>query len=449
MNHAALLLGSAALMIALPTRPASAQDAPPAAAAPTAQADAASAVSAARKVLAERYVLPDTAARLDAALGAAEARGDFAGLSGEALADAMNTVLRSVTPDGHLSVRYNPEGAASLARATPEQADDDDDNGLPPEYVREIARNNGGVAKLELLPGNLRYLQYDGFMWGTPAAESAIRTAMEFLRGGDAVIIDIRRNGGGSPGAVAALASYFLPPATKLMRFEMRGMPGEASETPAAPFSLADRPVYVLTSKGTFSAAEEFADHVSAFKFGTLVGENTGGGGFRNTFVPLPGGLVMSVSVGRAVHMVTGKDWEQVGIAPAIAVPAGQALARAELEAVTAIAAKAPAEERGELARLGEYYRGLAEPVDPGHPLADYAGTYGPRVLAVDASGALTVARTGRPATRLVAIGPDLFVPEAAPTQRFRFVTADNALEVDGPDGKPTRFARAAAAPAR
>ena len=71
---------------------------------------------------------------------------------------------------------------------------------------------------------------------------------------------------------------------------------------------------------------EEFADHVSAFKFGTLVGETTGGGGFRNTFVPLPGGLVMSVSIGRAVHMVTGKDWEGAGVSPDVNVPPAEAL---------------------------------------------------------------------------------------------------------------------------
>jgi C-terminal processing protease CtpA/Prc len=207
-------------------------------------------------------------------------------------------------------------------------------------------------------------------MWGTPAAKDAMATAAQFLRGGDAVIVDLRRNGGGDAAAVSALASYFLPPDTELMRFESRGNPGTVSKTSAVPFTLADRPVYVLTSKGTFSAAEEFSDHVSAFKFGTLIGENTGGGGFNNTFVPLPGGYVMSISYGRAVHMVTGKDWEQVGIAPAIAVAADQALLRAQAEAMTALAAKAPEDERDTDARLAAFYRAQLTPVDPGMPMA-------------------------------------------------------------------------------
>ena len=435
MNRFARLLGCAAIVIALPMipTPAPAQTA-------SATADASATIAEARKVLAERYVLPDTAAKLDAALRAAEQRGEFEGLSGEALADKMNAVLRTVTADGHLGVSYNP--ARSAAMLAEPQGDHDEDHELPPEYVRQIARANGGVERLERMPGNIRYMDYRGFMWDTPDAENAIRNAMEFLRGGDAIIIDIRRNGGGSPGAVAALASYFLPPATKLMRFEMRNMPGEASETSAVPFSLADKPVYVLTSKGTFSAAEEFADHVSAFKFGTLVGETTGGGGFRNTFVPLPGGLVMSVSVGRAVHMVTGKDWEAVGIPPAIAVPADQALTRAQAEAMTVLAAKLPKAERADAGRLAAFYRAQGTPVNPGHALADYTGTFGPRTIALDASGALTTRRGEGQAVRLIAVGPDLFVPETNPTQHFRFVPGENALLVDGPGGEPIRTTR-------
>lgn len=437
MNRIMLTLPLALLTLAAPAHP---QTAAPAAMAPAAAEET---INAARQILAERYVLPETAEQLDAALAKALAAGRFNGLQGEALADAINVTLREVTPDGHLSVSYNPARAAMLSSSP--QPDDTGGDEIPPQVARMIERMNGGVNRLEVLPGNIRYLDYRGFMWGTPAAEQALATAMEFLRGGDAIIIDLRKNGGGSPTAVATLASYFLPPETKLMRFEMRGMPGEASETRAAPFSLAGKPAYVLTSKQSFSAAEEFAAHVDAFDFATLVGETTGGGGFRNTFFALPGGQVMSVSIGRAVHMVTGKDWEGTGIAPAIEVPAERALARAQAEAMSAIAAAAPERERAGAQRLAAFYRAQAEPADPGAPAADYAGTYGPRVLAVDPQGNLTTRRGEQPAVRLVAVGPDLFAVEAAPTQQFRFVREGGAvvaLEVDGPNGEPQRSPR-------
>lgn len=397
-------------------------------------------IAAARKELLALYVLPDTGKKLAAALAQAEKEGAFKGLEGDALAAKVNGVMRTVTRDGHLSMRYDPRMAAVLA-AQPESTDDADAE-LPDSFKREIAEANAGVARLEVLPGNIRYMDYRGFMWGTPEAGAALAGAAQFLRGGEAVIIDLRRNGGGSAAAVRALASYFLPPDTRLMRFEQRGKPDDISQTSAVPFTLADRPVYVLTSKNTFSAAEEFADHVSAFKFGTLVGENTGGGGFNNTFVALPGGYVMSISYGRAVHMVTGKDWEQVGIAPAIAVPAADALTRAQVEAMTAIAAKAPADEREQDARLAAFYRAQLTPVDPGLPLTAYAGTYGPRTIAVDAGGSLTTAREGAMPVKLVAVGTDAFSPETAPQQVFRFVREGGAvvaLEHDLPGVPPQR----------
>lgn len=438
------LLPLAAMMFSA-AMPASAAPKAPAASAATA-VPAEVVVAAARKEVLARYVLPETATKLDAALAAAGAAHAFDSLQGEALANKVNDVMRTVTKDAHLSMTYAPEMAAALAGRP---LSDDEDGELPPEFIRQITRDNGGVAKLEVLPGNIRYLDYRGFEWGAPAATEAIANAMAFLRGGDAVIIDLRANGGGSPDAVAAMASYFLPPATKLMRFEMRSDAGQATATHAPPFSLAGKPVYVLTSKRTFSAAEEFASHVSAFGFGTLVGENTGGGGFRNTILPLPGGHVMSISVGRAVHALTGQDWEAVGVAPKIAVPADQALIRARSEAMAAIVAAAPASERPAAERILAYYRALAAPIDSGRQLADYEGRYGERTIARDAAGNLTTRRGDNPPTRLVAIGPDTFVPENTPTQRFSFVadgSAIVALDADGPGGQPQRAARAALA---
>lgn len=431
MKRLACLFGPSMIVLALagaaPAKPLLAQES----AGVVAPAPVAATIAAARKEVLARYVLPETAAKLDAALARAESQGAFSGLSGEALAVKINAVMRTVTADGHLSVSYDPATAAELA-AHPDSNEEDPD--LPESYKRDMIRSNGGVVRMEVLPGNLRYVDYRGFMWGTPEAEAAIANAAQFLRGGDAIVIDLRRNGGGSDAAVAALTSYFLPSGTRLMRFEERGKPDRISETGDTPFSLADRPVYVLTSRGSFSAAEEFAAHVSAFKFGTLVGETTGGGGFNNMFVPLPGGYVMSISFGRAVHTVTGKDWEQVGIAPAIAVPAADALIRAQAAATAALAAKANPAEREGYARLARYYDAVLARTEPGLPPGAYAGTYGSRTISVHGAGYLTTRRGDGDAVRLVALGTDLFAPETSPAQQFRFVREGGrvvALEID------------------
>lgn len=431
------ILASLALTVALPH--AAAAQASPAAIAP---ASAAQIVAAARKLVAERYVVPETAVKLDAALAEAAGRGAFDGLSGEALAAQINAVMRTVTADGHLGVSWNPTFSAELLAAPPPQGTEDE--ALPAEFLRQIERDNAGVRRLEVLPGNIRYLDLRGFWWGTPEAEQALAGAMAYLRGGDAIIIDLRNNGGGSAEAVAAMTSYFLPQGTALARFESRGRPGETSVTTATPFSLAGKPLYVLTSRSSFSAAEEFATHVSVFGFGTLIGETTGGGGFNNELFGLPGGLVISVSTGRPVHAVTGGDWEAVGVAPKIAVAADKALVRAQVEATAALLPSLAGAERAAGERQLAYYRALETPVAPALPLTAYAGTYGDRTVET-VDGELIMRRGNRPATRLVALGPNLFAPDAAPAQRFTFVGEGGtvaALEIDTGTGAVSRIAR-------
>ncbi len=408
----------------------------------SAQADpSAAVVTAARQAIAGRYVLPDTAAKLDAALAAGLKAGHYRGLAGEALATRLNADMAAVTPDKHLGIHHDPAMAAMLANAP---LGDDADDTPPPGMARMMLRMNGGVRAMEVLPGNIRYLAYDGFAWGTPEVEAALRTGMAFLKGGDAYIIDISRNGGGSPGAVAAMASYFVPEGTPLMRFEMRGKAGDETSAPRAPFSLAGKPLFVVTGGGTASAAEEFATHVKAYGFGTLVGETTAGAGFRNDMVPLPGGYVLSVSTGRAVSRKTGRDSERVGVAPDIATGFADALPRAKAAAMAAVLAAAPADEKDQDTRLLGYYRALATPTALARPAAAYAGRFGERTVRV-AGDTVTMQRDGRPPLDLVPTGHDTFVARQDPMAEVRFVVAGEevrALEVRQRDGSVSRAER-------
>lgn len=404
-------------------------------------ADAARVVAEARRAIASRYVLPDVAAKLDAALAAGAKAGRYRGLTGEALATRVNADMAAVTPDKHLGLSYNPQLSTMLAGAPLTDAADDTP---PPGMGRMMVRMNGGVRAMEVLPGNIRYLAYDGFAWGTPEVEAALRTGMAFLKGGDAYIIDISRNGGGSPAAVAAMTSYFVPEGTPLMRFEMRGRAPDETRAPEAPFSLAGKPLFVVTGGGSASAAEEFATHVKALGFGKLVGETTAGAGFRNDLLPLPGGYVLSVSTGRAVSLKTGGDWERVGVAPDVPTRAEAALPRAKQEAMAAVLAAAPADEKAEDGRLLAYYRALATPVALARPAAAYAGRFGDRTVTATADG-VTMQRDGRSPTPLVPTGPDAFVMRNDPMVAVRFVgdaAGVSAVEVEQRDGSVSKAAR-------
>ena len=115
-----------------------------------------------------------------------------------------------------------------------------------------------------------------GFFWGGEKTEEAYDNAMRFLKGGDAIIIDMRNNGGGSPEAVQYMISHFLEPNRPIVTFYMRGEQGDTwkslASLPAG--RMVGKPLYVLTGGRSASAAEEFIGHVGGFKLGELIGEN-------------------------------------------------------------------------------------------------------------------------------------------------------------------------------
>src|SRR5262249_45665907 len=144
----------------------------------------------------------------------------------------------------------------------------------------EARRTNYGFARVEILDGNVGYLDLRGFLPAEIARDSA-GAAMAFLANADALIIDLRANGGGEPSMIQLLCGYFFERPTPLNTFEWRGREGReeswsAAEVPGK--KRPDVPLFVLTSATTFSAAEEFAYDLKCLKRATLIGARTGGG---------------------------------------------------------------------------------------------------------------------------------------------------------------------------
>src|SRR6476469_4616882 len=368
-------------------------------------------VAAVRQLLNSHYVLPDVRPKLDAALAKGLADGHYDVADPNELAKRIDADLHQVTPDKHLGVMFDPERSKALAAAGPNV--DADDPPPTPDDIREAVRRNHGISELKILPGNVRYMRYDGFVWAGPKTAEALDTAMRFLRDGDAAIIDLRGNGGGSPEAVQYLVSHFLAPKQKIVTFYMGGKPAETFSTLASlrTARMVGKPLYVLTSGGTASAAEEFTGHVAGFKLGELIGENTAGAGFRNNFYPLPDGMIISISVGRAVLASTGKDWEGVGFAPNTKVDVDQALDVAEAHALKKLASAAPADKRKALEVQAAMLTAKITPVKTALPLAAYAGDYGERTVRLT-DGTLTIQRAGGGTSKLVAIDPNQFAYE-------------------------------------
>ena len=245
--------------------------------------------------------------------------------------------LMSVHRDLHLSVRFNPNWVK----------DERGRKELDEEAIRIQERRsrttNYGFNEIKILPGNIGYLRLDSFSYDTGAQDAAVG-AMSFLSNADAVIIDLRRNGGGSPEMVQFLCSYFLGnPRQHLNSFSYKD-PDKLTQywtytyLPGKRLDKVD--LYLLTSDSTFSAAEEFAYNLKNLKRATVIGETTGGGAHDNKFVILTDNFYMSLPFARAINPVTKTNWEEVGVEPDIKVSQDKALETAQVMASRRLAEK-------------------------------------------------------------------------------------------------------------
>jgi len=187
---------------------------------------------------------------------------------------------------------------------------------------------NYGFYRVERLAGNIGYLDLRSFMLQDGVPETVAAT-MRLLARTDALILDLRKNGGGQMQMQLLLASYFLPSPMRWADTRLRDRPTEEWSTQAdvdGPRYLG-KPLVILTSRNTFSAAESFPYHLRRLRPVTIVGEITGGGANPGTTVPLGGDFYMFVAIGQNVAPGTTSNWEGVGVTPDVAVPADTALA--------------------------------------------------------------------------------------------------------------------------
>ena len=280
--------------------------------APLDEASRGEAIEAAIEVLQKSYVFPEVAARMAADLRARQRGGEYAGFTdAQAFAKRLTEHLQGVSRDKHLRV---VAGDAALSRS----------RGGPANF---------GFEKVERLPGNIGYLELRSFLAAGPEAAAAAAAAMSSLADADALIVDLRRNGGGNPEMVALVTSYLFERPTHLNSLYWReGDRTEEfwtrAEVDGRRFGQA-KPVFVLTSRRTFSGAEEFGYNLKNLKRATLVGETTGGGAHPGAMRRLGARFSMFVPTGRAVSPITGTNWEGTGVIPDVEVPEDQALERA------------------------------------------------------------------------------------------------------------------------
>ena len=308
-----------ALSLAVPLL---AQAPPRPAPSPVSAAQRQAAVEALARELKAKYVFPDVADKVAKALQAKAASGGYDGATtDQAFADALSRDLRAQGQDRHFRVMVDPDF----------KPDADDEDRAPTatevaEARKEEAQRMYGIVKVERLPGNVGYMDLRGF-GPTEIVGSAYTAALGLLAGTDALILDLRQNGGGSPESVSFLMSHFFSEGDLRHINDIYTRPKDSTRqywTVAVGVRYTN-PVYVLTSPRTFSGGEECAYDFQTQKRAILVGETTGGGANPGDPVELGHGFAAFIPNGRSINPVTHTNWEHVGVKPDIAVPAAQA----------------------------------------------------------------------------------------------------------------------------
>jgi C-terminal processing protease CtpA/Prc len=276
------------------------------------------------------YVLPELAKKMQAALRAHQARHDYDAFNaGGAFAARLTADLQALSHDKHLEIDFVAEGSPVDDGKAPSPAEAAD-------YAMRVARVNFGFRKVERLDGATGLLDIGAF-YPAPMIGPTAASAMGFLANSEAVIIDLRTNHGGDATGVQLLESWFFAGETHMLDQYDRAA-NRTREYWTLPFvpgtRLADRDVYILVGSETFSAGEAFAYGMQAQKRATVIGEPTAGAAHWTEPQRLSAHFVAQVPFSRSLDPVTGRNWEGVGVAPDVRVPAGQALATAHLLAL-------------------------------------------------------------------------------------------------------------------
>ncbi len=284
------------------------------------------------KRLNESYVFPEVAKKMEQSIRDKVAKKEYEQItSAKQLATTLTDDLQAVSHDKHLRVRYSHEAIPERGPRREPTAEERE------QRRRDLTWMNHGFGKVERLRGNIGYLEFFNFADEELGADT-VAAAMNFINGTDALIVDMRNNGGGNPAMVALVCSYLFGPEPVHLN-DLYWREGNRTDEFWTRKELAgkrylNKDVYVLTSKRTFSGAEEFTYNLKNLKRATIIGETTGGGAHPGGGFRLSEHFGMFIPTGRAISPITKTNWEGTGVTPDIAVPADQALLVARLMAL-------------------------------------------------------------------------------------------------------------------
>lgn len=265
----------------------------------------------------QHYADPALAKQLGQALQARERSGNYDSIDDpRAFAATLTQQLRSAARDNHFEVIYSQAPMHEPAPRT--EAD-------IANYTAVMRQANCTFTDVRILPHNIGYLKLDSFPDPEACGDTAI-AAMKALSRADALIIDLRENSGGSPAMVTFLGGWLFDRPAFFYNPRENSAANMWTHSPMAGSGLAHKPVYVLTSSHTYSAAEHFSYDLKMLHRATLIGETTAGATDVGAFHRIDEHFGMGLQESKVPNPYSTPDWAVNGVAPDIRVPAANAL---------------------------------------------------------------------------------------------------------------------------
>lgn len=279
-------------------------------------------VESAASILKQHYVDRANAEKMATSLLEHERNGDYDQVrDGAAFAAVLTAQMRNVNPDRHLRLVYSAE-------PLPPQPDAPSANPSAETLAScraAMESQNCTFEKVAVLPGNIGYLRFDSF----PAAAVCLKTveeAMDSVNSTRAIIFDLRENRGGDPAMVILLAAYLFDHPEYMYNPRENTTEQSWTRSPVSGNKLADKPVFILTSASTASAAEHFTYDLKMLGRATIVGERTAGAAHSGVWHRIDDHYGMGVPETKAINPFSSADWAEVGVEPDVQVKAEDAL---------------------------------------------------------------------------------------------------------------------------
>ncbi|MEV7567953.1 S41 family peptidase [Streptomyces tanashiensis] len=271
------------------------------------------------RLLTEHYVFPEIAEQLAGLLQRRLAEGSYDVDGAEELARLVTADLQSANGDRHLRLKHHADPVSPQQGAATLDA-----------MRRDFDTSLGGAPRVQLLDGGVAVVEMAPMLFPLEWAAEPLGAALTVASRAQALIVDLRANRGGDPDTVAFVCSYLLDERTHLntmhwRRDERVEQSWTLPHVPGARFG-GSKPLYVLTSDSTFSAAEELAYNLQQLGRAVVVGERTRGGAHPCKGFTVHPHLEATIPFGRAVNPVSGTNWEGTGVQPDVPCAAADSL---------------------------------------------------------------------------------------------------------------------------